>query len=303
MLRLCPEKVIDSDWMKWKGYKVDWDNPRDINEKIQWLMFRSDTSLWSLCSDKYRVREYVKSKGLEDILVPLLGVWEKAEDIDFEALPQKFVIKCNHDSGSAVIADRSKGPVDVSGIRAELNRHLKVKYGFEHGEMYYNRIKPLILAEQFLEPGDPTVSDSPVDYKVWCFGGVPKWIMCCSNRTEESLELSVYDLDWNYYPEHVLSGGHYIHPANPLPRPKELETILSFAARLSEGFPEVRVDFYETGGKVYFGEMTFASLCGKMNYYSDSFLEELGRECVLPERVFPKTSATKSRSPFVNTKK
>ncbi len=302
MLRLCPERVIDSDWLKWKGYKVDWDNPRDINEKIQWLMFRSDTTLWSLYSDKYRVREYVKSKGLEDILVPLLGVWNKAEDIDFESLPQKFVIKCNHDSGSTIIIDKSKG-LDQARIRSELNRHLKVKYGFEHGEMYYNPIKPLIIAEKFLEPEDSSISDSPVDYKVWCFGGEPKWIMCCSNRTEDSLELSVYDLDWKYYPEHVVSNDHYIHPANPLPRPMELGMILSYAAKLSEGFPEVRVDFYETGGKVYFGEMTFASLCGKMNYYSDSFLEELGRECVLPDRIFPKTSATNARSPFVKTKK
>ena len=84
---------IDKEWMKWKGYKVEWEHPRDSNEKIQWLLCYSDTSMWTLLSDKYRVREYVKSKGLEDILVPLLGVWDKAEDIDFESLPQKFVIR------------------------------------------------------------------------------------------------------------------------------------------------------------------------------------------------------------------
>ena len=282
MLRFCPEKVIDSDWRKWKGYPVDWDNPRDINEKIQWLMFRSDTSLWSLCSDKYRVREYVKSKGLEEILVPLLGVWKKAEDIDFESLPDKFVLKCNHDSGSTVIIDKSERP-DLPAIRSELNRHLKVKYGFEHGEVYYNKIKPLIIAETFLEPeGDG--EETPIDYKIWCFDGKPYSIWTCCDRTRESTYVNIYDLDWNVHPEVSVFTDHYRDGQGRVPRPKNLPRMLEAAARLSEGFPEVRVDLYEVGGNLYFGELTFASLCGKMDFFTQDYLEELGRQCVLPSR-------------------
>ena len=99
MFKYFRETMIDRDWMEWKGYKVNWDNPRDINEKIQWLMCRSDTSRWSVLSDKLRVRDFVREKGFGDLLVPILGVWEKAEDIDFDSLPDKFVLKCNHDSG------------------------------------------------------------------------------------------------------------------------------------------------------------------------------------------------------------
>ena len=127
--------LVEREWLKWKGYPIDWDNPRDLNEKIQWLMCFSDTSKWSDCADKYKVREYVKSKGLGDILVPLYGVWKKAEDIDFDSLPEKFVIKCNHDSGSCRIIDKSKD-FDPEAVRADLAAHLKVKYGYVHGEMY-----------------------------------------------------------------------------------------------------------------------------------------------------------------------
>ena len=166
---------VDQEWMKWKGYKVDWENPRDINEKIQWLLCYSDTSMWTLCSDKYNVRDYVKSKGLEDILVPLLGVWDKAEDVDFESLPDKFVIKCNHDSGSVIAVDKSKG-YDPDAIRADLSSHLARRYGYRAGELFYNRIKPRIIAERYIEQDIPVLQGMPVDYKFWCFDGKVKYI-------------------------------------------------------------------------------------------------------------------------------
>lgn len=273
-------KLVEREWMRWKGYPIDWDNPRDINEKIQWLMCFSDTSLWSVCSDKYKVREYVASKGLADILVPLYGTWTNVEDIDFDSLPDKFVIKCNHDSGSCMIIDKSEG-FDPAAVRSALASHLKVRYGYVHGEMYYNRIVPRIVAERKLEQASG-VGNSMIDYKIWCFDGKPYSIWACYDRTSEGTYVNIYDLDWNVHPEVSVFTDHYRDGEGKVPRPECLDRMLSAAARLSEGFPEVRVDFYEAGGRLYFGEMTFASLCGKMDFYTQDYLEELGRQCVLP---------------------
>ncbi len=282
MLDCCHWKIVDREWVATKGYKVDWENPRDINEKIQWLMCFSDTSLWSLCADKYRVRDYVKAKGFGDMLVPLYGVWDKASEIDFDILPEKFVLKCNHDSGSTVIIDKAAG-FDESAVRRGLAAHLRAKYGYVHGEMYYNDIRPCIMAEKYLEP-ESSVSASQVDYKIWCFGGKPYGILTCHGRTRDSVCLNAYDLEWNVHPEWSVFSEHYRDGRGELPRPAHLDEMLSAASVLSEGFPEVRVDFYEVGGRVYFGELTFSSLCGKMTYYTEDYLRELGRQCILPRK-------------------
>lgn len=282
MLDHFHSKLVEREWLRWKGYPINWDNPRDINEKIQWLMCFSDTSLWSEYSDKYKVREYVASKGLADILVPLYGMWTKVEDIDFDSLPDTFVIKCNHDSGSCQIIDKSKG-FDPEAVRAALAAHLKVKYGYAHGEMYYNRITPCVIAEKKLVPRSG-MGNSMIDYKIWCFDGKPYSIWACYDRTAEGTYVNIYDLDWNVHPEVSVFTDHYRNGNGMVPRPECLDQMLSAASRLSEGFPEVRVDFYETDGHLYFGEMTFASLCGKMDFYTQAYLEELGRQCVLPAR-------------------
>lgn len=269
----------ERDWFEWKGYPIDWDNPRDINEKIQWLLCFSDTSSWSLCADKYRVRDYVKSKGQEDILIPLLGVWDSASDIDFESLPDRFVLKCNHDSGSTLVLDKSAG-FDEAGVRDFLDSHLKKKFGYLNGELYYNSIKPCIIAEKFLQGGD--VPGAAADYKVWCFDGEPYSVWVCYGRTSSETYVNIYDLDWNVHPEVSVFTEHYRDGRGAVPRPACLERMLEAASALSEGFPEVRVDFFVAEGRLYFGEMTFASYGGKMDFYTQEYLEELGSKCILP---------------------
>lgn len=283
MLNHFRRVFINQEWMRWKGYKVDWEHPRDMNEKIQWLLCYSDTSMWSLCADKYRVREYVKSKGLEDILVPLLGVWDKPKDIDFESLPEKFVIRCNHDSGSTIIVDKAKG-FDPDAIRSDLASHLRRRFGYWSGEMFYNKIKRRIIAERYLEQDIPTIQGAPVDYKVWCFNGKPYSIWVNYNRTREWTYINVYDLDWNLRPEASLFNESFRDGKGLVPKPACLDEMLSVASVLSEGFPEVRVDFYISGGNLYFGEMTFSSVAGKMKRFTDEYLRELGAQCVLPEK-------------------
>jgi O-antigen/teichoic acid export membrane protein len=271
------DRVVQRVWKTRFGRTIDWNHPRDLNEKIQWLMCFSDTSEWTRLSDKVLVRDYVTEKGFKDLLVPLLGTWKHAADIPWDTLPEKFVLKCNHDSGSTHIIDKD---TDRQSVAAALDEALKQKYGYRHGEVHYNGIDPCILAETYLDSGDVL----PIDYKVWCFDGKPYCIFVCLGRTAEYLYVNVYDLDWNPCPEACVYSDHYRDGGSSLTKPSTLPQMLEAAARLSKGFPEVRVDFYEVQGKLYFGEMTFASLMGMMNYFTPDFLQELGEQVKLPRR-------------------
>ena len=269
------ERVARREWKKRFGTELDLDHPHDLNEKIQWLMCRSDTSAWTPLSDKVAVRDYVAGKGLGDLLVPILGTWKRTRDIPWDTLPEKFVLKCNHDSGSTHIVGRD---TDRAAVSAALDEALQVKYGYRHGEMHYNGIEPCILAEEYLDSGESV----PIDYKVWCFDGKPYCIWACHGRTAEHVYVNVYDLDWTPRPEASVFTDHYRDGGCSLPKPATLPQMLEAAARLSEGFPEVRVDFYDVQGKLYFGEMTFASLMGRMDFYTPEFLRELGDQVKLP---------------------
>ena len=275
MLDHFPAAFIGMEWKRRTGYKLDWAHPRDLNEKIQWLQCYTDTRSWTRLSDKVLVREYVKEKGLGDMLVPLLGVWKHATDIPFAQLPPVFVLKCNHDSGSTHII---RPGTDLSAVSVQLEQALSRPYGYRHGELHYNRIQPCILAESYLDSG----GIPPIDYKVWCFDGKPYCILVCYNRTPQSVCLSVYTLDWQLRPEVSVYSTHYIDGGRLLPRPATLPKMLEAAKVLSQGFPQVRVDFYEVGGKPYFGEMTFTSQAGSMDYFTPAFLKELGQQVQLP---------------------
>ena len=273
--------MINRRWKATYGYKIDWKHPKDINEKMWWLACFGDTSKWALCSDKYRVREYLKECGLEDIAVKLYGVWEKVEDIDYDALPQKFVLKCNHDSGTSIVVDKSKS-FNKDAINKQLNEAFKVKFGYINGETYYNKIKPCIIAEEFLESHDCDFSKTLVDYKIWCFDGKPFCTWACYNRENGHAYVDIYDMNWNAHPEYSVRTDHYRDGEGKVPKPKTFDKMMEIASKLSKGFPEVRIDLYEVDGKVYFGEMTFMTLFAQIDFYTKDFLVELGTQCILP---------------------
>lgn len=261
-----------------EGRNYDIRNPKDINEKILWLISHKASKGWGRYADKIAVRDYIASCGLQDLTVPLLGVWKKASDIDFDALPDKFVLKCNHDSGSAIFIDKTEG-FNAPEVRRQLEIARKRKFGYLGGELYYNEIPRKILAEAFLEPPDGELSIP--DYKVWCFDGEPKYIWACYDRTKERVAIRLYDTSWVPHDEKVSFSSHWYN-AGDRPEPRHFAEMLAAASRLSKGFLEVRVDFYEVGGKLYFGEMTFASMGGRMDYFTPQFLRELGDYCKLP---------------------
>ena len=275
-----PRIILDKIWLRDFGYTVDWNNPRDLNEKIEWLICYGDTSLWPVLADKYRVREYVINKGLGHLLPQLYGVWDDANKIDFSKLPEKFVLKCNHDSGTCFIIDKNK-EYDPSIIVKELNKKLKVKFGYKLCEPHYNKIKPLIIAEEFLESTQDSFSSSLIDYKVWCLSGKPYCIFTCYNRDSSGIDTNVYDLKWNVHPEFSIFNKHFRDGKGRIPKPIVLEEVLNAASILSQDLPQARVDFYIVNDKLKFGEITLTSNCGRMNYFTKEYLIELGSQVKL----------------------
>lgn len=255
--------------------KIDWKNPHNINEKINWLKFNSDTSQWVLLTDKYRVREYVKSCGLGHLLVNLYGKWDNVKDIDWAILPNKFIMKTNNGSGDVLICE-NKALLDIKNCTIHFDKLMHNEFGYNMAEPHYNRIKPCIIAEELLDNKKQQIeSSSIIDYKIWSFDGKPAFIWACYNRTPHSVEVGVYDLDWNFYPQYSKTTPHYIL-GEYIPKPKSLEKMLEAAAILSKGFPQVRIDLYEVDEKPYFGEMTFTAAGGFNYFYSDEFLQILG---------------------------
>lgn len=276
-----PQKRIDELHKIICGKSINWKDPQDINDKINWLKINTDTSLWSVLADKYAVRKFVAERGLSSILVPLYGHWYNADDIDFDSLPNSFVLKDTHGSGTNIVV-RNKASLNIKAIKRKLNKWLKTAYGVAEGEVHYKDINPSIIAEQLLVDSNCLFSNTLVDYKVWSFDGKPYSIWACYNRTSDYAYVSLYDTEWNYHPECSHFTNHYRDGKNVIPKPATLHQMLEAASILSKGFPEVRVDFYEVNNKLYFGEMTFTSAGGHMDFYTQDYLNELGKQVRMP---------------------
>lgn len=275
-----PKRIISWLYAYVLKREMPWDNPQDLNEKIQWLKIYGDTSMWAKLADKYAVREYIKLKGLEHILVPLYAKWDKAEDIDLSALPKSFVLKTNHGSGEIMVV-KDKNLLDINEVKAKFKVWLQERYGYLQGEPHYLSIKPIVIAEELLIEKHNTFSTSLVDYKVWCFNGKPYCVWACHSRSSECAYVGTYDLDWNYHPEWSVFTEHYRDGKGVVPKPASLDEMLVAAAKLSQGFPQVRVDFYDVDGKLYFGEMTFTSNGGWMQFFTRDFLLLMGNQVIL----------------------
>lgn len=261
--------------------------PRDLNEKIQWLMFYTDTSTWSQLADKFAVRQYVKEKVSDTILVPLLGKWDSAEEIDFENLPEKFVMRPNNGSYDTIICN-NKSAVDCEEIRKRMAISLQHRFGFENAEPHYLKITPCIIAEKLLEGKD---NKGLIDYKIWCFNGKPYCFLVCANRNPVThhADLAYYDTNWERHPTFL---SEKFRNDAIIPKPSNLDEMIFIARRLSQGFPQVRVDLYNIDGKIYFSEMTFSSNFGMMPYYTQEVLDDMGRQCILPHRSLKEKTTT-----------
>ncbi len=233
--------------------KLNWNNPKTYNEKIQWLKLYGRTPINTIMSDKYAVKQYIKEIIGEQYVIPLIGVWNDPEQIDFDSLPEQFVLKCNHNSGLGMCICRDKSKIDIANTIKELNKGLKEDYFLPSREMAYKNIPHRIIAEQYME--DPETQELR-DYKFFCFDGVPKVLFISSGRLngEKSVTFDFFDMDFGHLP---ITNGHPNAKITP-GKPKCFDEMKHLAAVLSRGIPHVRVDFYEVGQKVYFGEFTFS---------------------------------------------
>lgn len=263
------EELYYANTGKW----FDWKNPKDINEKLMWLNRFDNNPLKTKCADKYLVREYVKGKGFEAILIPLLGVWSSEEDITFDFLPNQFVLKCNHGCGMNIICN-DKSLLDINKAKLQLSKWMRLDYSSVLHERHYQDIERKIICEEYISE---YADDAIIDYKFNCFDGNVHSCLVCYNRNN-GLCLDVYSNNWERLD---VVKDKYHKDQRWIERPKCLKEMQLIASTLSRGFKYCRVDLYEIKGNVRFGELTFTPAANMMTYYKQEFLDELGAQIKL----------------------
>ncbi len=278
LLRFVPDKPMLKlqYWVKFRR-KLDLRSPKRFTEKIQWYKLYYKNELMPQCSDKYLVREYLKSKGLAHILNDLYCVFERPEDIDLAKLPDKFVMKLSNGSGTNLLCT-DKSQLIESEVVQDFKRFIfKVRANLGR-EWPYMKVKPVIIVERLLED-EAHINNAINDYKIFCYDGKPEYIICISDRNSDRCNHLVHDTEWNKI--RVASEGARID--EDVPKPENLQEMLDIAAKLSADFPFARIDLYSLSGKIYFGEITFYPWSGYMEFEPDEFDVVLGEKFMLRE--------------------
>ncbi|MBF7097909.1 glycosyl transferase [Alkalibacter sp. M17DMB] len=248
--------------------KLNLENPTTYNEKLQWLKLNDRNPEYTKFVDKYEVRKFIEKTIGNDYLIPLLGVWEDIEEIDFDKLPNQFVLKCTHDSGGLVIC-KDKTKLDINKAKKKLQKSLKHNYYWGQREWIYKDIKPRIIAEKYMV--DESKKELK-DYKFFCFDGAVKAMFIATDRGIDT-RFDFFDLEFNHMP----FMQHYPNASKTIIKPKGFEEMIKLANVLSKGIPHVRVDFYDINGKVYFGEMTFFHFSGWEKFEPSEYDEVFGK--------------------------
>jgi hypothetical protein len=236
------------------GKKLNLKNPQTYNEKIQWLKLHDRNPLYATLVDKYAVKKYVADTIGEEYVIPLLGVWEKSEDIDFDKLPDEFILKTTHDSGTHVIC-KDKKSFDYDEAQHILNHRLKQNYYKFFREWAYKDVKPRIIAEKLMR--DESGAELK-DYKFFCFDGEVKALYVARDRNIGQTKFDFFDADFN----RLDLKQHYPNSTVEIKKPENFYKMKELASLLSKGMPHVRIDFYNINGKIYFGEFTLYHLAG-----------------------------------------
>ena len=271
---LSDEQFVKKCYKAHTGEELNLENPRSFTEKLQWLKLYNHRPEYSQLVDKYEVKKYVSSLIGEEHVFPALGVWDRFEDIDFDSLPNQFVLKCTHDSGSYVIC-RDKSAFDKNAARSKLNRRMKKSFYWRGREWPYLNVKPRILAEKYMVE-DPNVRGL-TDYKFFCFNGEPKIMYICPDIAEHPV-CDFYDMDFNRLD--IISRD----PSSGIERekPEFFDQMREYATYLCKGMPHVRVDFYYLNNTIYFGEFTFFHNGGMIKLQPEEWNNRLGDWIELP---------------------
>ncbi|MGI5848064.1 MAG: ATP-grasp fold amidoligase family protein [Candidatus Cryptobacteroides sp.] len=259
------------------GFDIDWDNPTTYNEKLQWLKLHDRDPKYSVLVDKYRVKSYVEDKVGAAHVIQTLGVWNHPKEINFNELPERFVLKTTHGGGnSGVVICKDKSIFDFSSARKYLRRAMKQNLYRDAREWPYKRVQKRIIAEEYIED---TKTGELRDYKFFCFDGEVKMMFVASERQKRKEPFfDFFDADFKHL--NIVQG----HPNSlVLPsKPKCFEEMKTIASKLSKGIPHVRIDLYEADGRVYFGEMTFFHFGGFVPFSPSQFDNIMGGWISLP---------------------
>ncbi len=276
ILRFIPDKM----WLKYAYKKcinrnLHLDKPETFNEKLQWLKLYDRNPKYTNMVDKFEAKKIVSEIIGEEYIIKTLGVWDCFDDINLSDLPNKFVLKCTHDSGGVVIC-KDKEKFNIVKARNTLTKAMSRNYFYHGREWPYKNIKPRIIAEELLEC--PGYEDVP-DYKIMCFNGIAKCLFVCTERNSvEGLKVTFFDKEWNVLP----FERHYHKSQSIINPPSKLNEMIQLAEKCAKDIPFVRVDFYEIDGKLYFGELTFFPGSGFEEFYPEQWDLKLGEMIKLP---------------------
>ena len=275
IFRIIPDKLYLKIIFRIKiGKKLNLKDPKTFNEKLQWLKLYDRNPKYTMMADKYKVREYVKEKIGEEYLIPILGVYDKFDDIDFNKLPNKFVIKCNHDSGSVIIC-KDKKKFNQKVAKKKIDRAMKYNYFYVGREWQYKNIERKIIIEEYLNKLDGDVKD----YKFFIFNNHFVYSFVCSNR-QEKVKFTFFDKNGKFID--IKQGG--ADNDKNVKLPINYEKMIKLSETLAKGTTELRVDFYEVEGKIYFGELTFFDSSGFAKFEPEEWDEKIGSWLKLPKK-------------------
>ena len=250
--KVAPVAATKKWYKKRMGVSLNLDTPMKLSEKLQYLKVKEyyKNPIVTQCADKYRARDYVTSRGCSEILNELFYVFDSVQEIDFNALPDQFVLKCNHGCGGNIIC-RDKNSLNVKKVKKALNKWMHSEYGLEHVEFSYEGIPRKIICEKLIDTEDGQL---PRDFKIFCSYGKPKLIYVISDRKDTTENLDYFTPEWEWIP---VRNGLLTNAGPSIKKPDNLDVLLDYASKLSKEFPIVRVDLYNEFGKVIFGELTF----------------------------------------------
>jgi hypothetical protein len=276
-------KFLPDSWflrLKFKkcmGKKLNLNSPKTFNEKLQWLKLHDRNSVYTIMVDKYATKKYVADRIGEEYIIPTLGVWSRFKDINFDKLPDQFVLKCTHDSGGLVIV-KDKRTFDKKQAEEKINQCLKRNFYWTGIEWPYKNVKPRIIAETYMEDSE---TSEMRDYKFFTFNGKAKALVIVTERQKGAgIKLDFFDMNYHHLP---IRNGH-LNAKIPPRKPQTFEKMRALAEKLSEGIPQLRVDFYEVNGKIYFGELTFYHWSGIVPFEPEEWDKTFGSWIELPHK-------------------
>ena len=262
------EKNIVKAYNLYMDDTLDLGEPQTFSQKLQWLRIFDNSPMKTKLADKYLVRDWVKKTIGEEYLIPLLGVYDNFDEINFEKLPNSFVIQCNHGCGYNIIV-KDKAELDIEDAKNKINNWMTENYAYKYGEWHYKDIKRKIIITQYIKE----LSGDILDYKFFCFNGKPHYILLCTNNSKGVLKNSFFNMEldnmnFNY-------NGELIN--FPVEKPQNFELMCELAEKLCDGFKHVRVDFYNINGKIYFDKMEFTSNAGYFKFKPEKWNSKLGQ--------------------------